>query len=132
MPFVIISTVKSFLIYLFHWYLSYIITEPAVHHPNKLQYPHFALFFGDFAPAIIGSFFWNDNPQFLEDKSPRKMFRKALWQWHLAQYKRYLISFIIYWAILSFFLHFILSFFLIKDLKFFAILGFQGAQYQFI
>ena len=58
MPFVIISTVKSFLIYLFHWYLSYIITVPAVHHPNKLQYPHFALFFGDFAPAIIGSFFF--------------------------------------------------------------------------
>ena len=78
MPFVIISTVKSFLIYLFHWYLSYIITVPAVHHPTKLQYPHFELFFGDFAPAIIGSFFWINNPQFLEDKPPRKMFRKAL------------------------------------------------------
>ena len=50
MPFANISTVKSFLIYLFHWYLSYIITEPAVHHPTKLQYPHFELFFGDFAP----------------------------------------------------------------------------------
>ena len=54
MPFVIISTVKSFLIYLFHWYLSYIITVPAVHHPDKLQYPHFARFFGYFALAIIG------------------------------------------------------------------------------
>ena len=52
MPFVIISTVKSWLIYQFHWYLSYIITVPAVHHPTKLQYPHFELIFGDFAPAI--------------------------------------------------------------------------------
>ena len=51
MPFAIISTVKSFLIYLFHWYLSYIITVPAVHHPTKLQYPHFELLFEDFAPA---------------------------------------------------------------------------------
>ena len=87
MPFAIISTGKSFLIYLFHWYLSYIITEPAVHHPTKLQYPHFELFFGDFAPAINGSFFWNNSPQFLEDKPSRKMFRKALLHRHLAQYK---------------------------------------------
>ena len=87
MPFVIIFTVKSFLIYLFHWYLSYIITVPAVHHPTKLQYPHFELFFGDFAPAIIGIFFWNNSPQFLEDKPSRKIFRKALLHRHLAQYK---------------------------------------------
>ena len=57
MPFVIISIVKSLLIYLFHWYLSYIITVPTVYHPTKLQYPHFELIFGDFAPAIIGCFF---------------------------------------------------------------------------
>ena len=115
MPFVInISTVKSFLIYLFHWYLSYITTVPAVHHPTKLQYPYFELIFGDFAPAIIGSFFWKNIPQFLGDKPSRRIFRKALSRWYLAQYKWYLISFIIYWAILSFFLSFFLNFFFFK------------------
>ena len=112
MPFVIIFTVKSFLIYLFHWYLSYTITVPAVHHPTKLQHPHFELFLGDFVPAIIGIFFWNNSPQILEDKPSRKMFRKALLHRHLAQYKWYLISFIIYWAILPFFLNFFRNFFL--------------------
>ena len=57
MLFMIISTVKRFLIYLFHWYLSYTVTVPAVHHPTELQYPHFELIFGNFAPAIIGSSF---------------------------------------------------------------------------
>ena len=61
MPFMIISTVKSFVICLFHWSLSYIITVPTVHHRTKLQYPHFELFFGDFAPAIIGGTLLNTN-----------------------------------------------------------------------
>ena len=29
------------------------MTVPAVHHPTKLQYPHFELIFGDFAPALL-------------------------------------------------------------------------------
>ena len=49
----IIFTMKSFLIYLFHWYLSYIITIPAVHHPIKSSYLHFELTFGDFASALL-------------------------------------------------------------------------------
>ena len=49
----IISTMKSFLIYLFHKYLNYIITVPAVHHLIKLQYPYFELILGDFAPALL-------------------------------------------------------------------------------
>ena len=49
----IISTMKSFLIYLFHKYLNYIITVPAVHPPIKLQYPYFELILGDFAPALL-------------------------------------------------------------------------------
>ena len=44
----IIFTMKSFLVYLFHWYLSYIITIPAVHHPIKSSYLHFEL-----APALL-------------------------------------------------------------------------------
>ena len=77
---------KSFLIYLFHWYLSYITTVPTVHHPTKLQYPHFELVFANFAPAVIATFFWNDIPQFIRDKTSRKIFRKALLRWYLAQY----------------------------------------------
>lgn len=50
----IISTMKSFLIYLFHWYLSYIITIPAAHHLIKFSYPHFELLLaGDFAPPLL-------------------------------------------------------------------------------
>ena len=37
----------------FHYYLSYIITVSAVHHPTKLQYPHLELIFGYFAPALL-------------------------------------------------------------------------------
>ena len=59
---------KSFLIYLFHWYLSYITTVPTVHHPTKLQYPHFELVFANFAAAVIASFFLNDIPQFIRTK----------------------------------------------------------------
>ena len=44
---------KSFLIYLFHWYLSYIITIPAVHYPIKSSYLRFELTLGDFAPASL-------------------------------------------------------------------------------
>ena len=44
---------KSFLIYLFHRYLNYIITVPAVHHPIKLQYLYFELILADFAPALL-------------------------------------------------------------------------------
>ena len=47
------STMKSFLIYLFHQYLNYIITVPAVHNPTMLQYPPFESIFGDFAPALL-------------------------------------------------------------------------------
>ena len=47
------STMKSFLIYLFHQYLNYIITVPAVHDPTMLQCPPFELIFGDFAPALL-------------------------------------------------------------------------------
>ena len=49
----IIFTMKSLLIYLFHWYLSYIIAMPAVHHPIKSSYLHFELILGDFAPALL-------------------------------------------------------------------------------
>jgi len=63
MFFMIISTMKSFLMYLFHYYLSYIITVPAVQHPTKSQYPHFKLIFGDFALALLevsfGTIFYN-------------------------------------------------------------------------
>ena len=49
----ITSTMKSFLIYLFHKHLNYIITVPAVHRPIKLQYLYFELILGDFAQALF-------------------------------------------------------------------------------
>ena len=49
----IISTMKSFLIYQFHWYLNYIITIPAAHHLIKFSYLHFELILGDLAPPLL-------------------------------------------------------------------------------
>ena len=67
-PFRIISTMKSFLIYLTHWYLSDTVTKPAVHHPIKSSYPHWNSFRTNlrrFCPSIVGCFFWNNIPQFI-------------------------------------------------------------------
>ena len=44
---------RSFLIYLFHWYLNYIIIIPAVHHPIKFPYPHFELILVDLALPLL-------------------------------------------------------------------------------
>ena len=49
----IISIMKSFVIYQFHWYLSYIIAILAVHYPIKFSYPHFELILGDLAPPLL-------------------------------------------------------------------------------
>ena len=56
-----------------------------------------------FCPSIIGSFFWNDIPQSIRDKPSKKMFKKALLRWYLAQYYWINIPSITFWAILSFF-----------------------------
>ena len=78
---------------------------------NRVAIPSFRTYIRKFCPSHYRKFFWNDIPQFIRDKPSRKMFRKALLRWYLAQYKWELISFIIYWAILSFFLNFFLNFF---------------------
>ena len=36
--------------------------------------------------TLLGSFFWNDIPQSIRDKSSKKKFKKALLRWYLAQY----------------------------------------------
>ena len=38
------------------------------------------------SPSIIGCFFWNNIPDFIRDKPSKKLFRKALLPWYLAQY----------------------------------------------
>ena len=84
----IISTMKSFLIYLFHWYLSYIITIPAVHHLIKFSYPHFELILGarDFALPLLDVSFRIISRISLGTNHLKKIFRKALLPWYLAQY----------------------------------------------
>ena len=38
-----------------------------------------------FCPTIKGKFFWNNIPQTVKDKPTKRMFRKALYRYHLAQ-----------------------------------------------
>ena len=53
---------------------------------NQVAIPLFQTNLRRFCPSIIGSFFWNDIPQSIRDKPSKKMFRKALLRWYLAQY----------------------------------------------
>ena len=53
---------------------------------NQVSIPLFQTYLRRFCPSIIGSFFWNDIPQSIRDKPSKKMFRKALLRWYLAQY----------------------------------------------
>ena len=69
-------TMKSFLMYLFHWYLSYIIAIPAVHHPIKFSYPHFELILGDLAPPILDVSFGIISRISLGDKPSKKYLEK--------------------------------------------------------
>ena len=77
------SKKKRFLIYLFHWYLNYIITVPAVHHPIKLQYLHFELILGDFASGLLevcfGTIFRNPLETNHRKKCLKKHFCAGTW-----------------------------------------------------
>ena len=53
---------------------------------NQVAIPLFRTNLRRFCHSIIGSFFWNDIPQSIRDKPSKKMFRKALLRWYLAQY----------------------------------------------
>jgi len=53
---------------------------------NQVAVPSFRTNLRRFCPSIIGSFFWNNIPQSIRDKPSKKMFRKALLRWYLAQY----------------------------------------------
>ena len=115
--FMIISTMKSFLPVSLVSELHNYSTRSAS--SNQVVIPSFRTNLRRFCPSIIGSFFWNDIPQFIWDKPTKKMFRKALSRWYLAQCKCYLICFITYWAILSFYLHFFIK--NLKNLRFMII-----------
>ena len=53
---------------------------------NQVAIPSFRIL-GDFAPALSEvSQFWNNIPQPIRDKPSKKLFRKALLLWYLAQY----------------------------------------------
>ena len=62
-----------------------------------------------FCPSIIGSFFWNDIPQSIRDKPSKKMFKKALLRWYLAQYRMNQYLFYNFLSYLSFFLYFFIN-----------------------
>ena len=53
---------------------------------NQVAIPLFRTNLRRFCPSIIGSFLWNDIPQSIRDKPSKKMFKKALLRWYLAQY----------------------------------------------
>ena len=53
---------------------------------NQVAIPIFRTNLRRFCPSIIGSFFWNDIPQSIRDKPPKKMFKKALLRWYLYLY----------------------------------------------
>ena len=77
MPFVIISTVKSFLIYLTVSLVSELhnySTRSAS--SNRVAIPSFRTYLRRFCFSNYRKFFWNDIPQVIRDKPSRKMFRK--------------------------------------------------------
>ena len=53
---------------------------------NQVAIPLFRTNLRRFCPSIIGGFFWNNILQSVRDKPSKKMFRKALLCWYLAQY----------------------------------------------
>ena len=53
---------------------------------NQIFIPSFRTNLKRFCPTIIGCFFWNHIPHFIRDKPSKKIFRKALLRWYLAQY----------------------------------------------
>ena len=53
---------------------------------NQVAIPLFRTNLRRFCPSTIGSFFWNVIPQSIRDKLSKKMFKKALLRWYLAQY----------------------------------------------
>ena len=53
---------------------------------NQIFIPSFRTNLRRFCPTIIGCFFWNNIPEFIRDKPSKKLFRKALLHWYLAQY----------------------------------------------
>ena len=53
---------------------------------NEVAIPLFRTNLRRFCPSTIGSFFWNVIPQFIRDKLSKKMFKKVLLRWYLAQY----------------------------------------------
>ena len=53
---------------------------------NEVAIPLFRTNLRRFCPSTIGSFFWNVIPQSIRDKLSKKMFKKVLLRWYLAQY----------------------------------------------
>ena len=53
---------------------------------NQVAIPLFRTNLRRFCPSTIGSFFWNVIPQSIRDKLSKKMFKKVLLRWYLAQY----------------------------------------------
>ena len=53
---------------------------------NQVVIPSFRTYLRRFCPSVIGRFFWNSIPQLIRDQPFKKMFRKALLHWYLAQY----------------------------------------------
>ena len=53
---------------------------------NQVAIPLFLTNLRRFCPSIIGGFFWNNILQSVRNKPSKKMFRKALLCWYLAQY----------------------------------------------
>ena len=53
---------------------------------NQIFIPSFRTNLRRFFPSIIGCFFWNNIPDFIRDKPSKKLCRKALLRWYLAQY----------------------------------------------
>ena len=67
------------IIYLFHWYLSYIIklnynTRSAS--SDQLIIPSFRTNLRRFCPSVIGRFFWSSIPQLIRDKPSKKCLEK--------------------------------------------------------
>ena len=70
--------------------LSFISEQHNYHTRNassqRLQICPFRINIRKFCPSVIGTYYWNDIPQSIRNKSSKQLFKYALQQYYFAQY----------------------------------------------
>ena len=84
---IMIITIITIIIIIYPWcmteQLSYLTRSAA---NEKLSIEHYTTNLRKFCPAVIGKYIWNNIPLSIRSKSPKKVFKKYLQRFFLAQY----------------------------------------------